>query len=92
MTTEWMNDTSLSHIPKEKLSFLQELAFESNGIDPKKRMTYFLSLATKARQANIHFSNEEMECIIAALKKHATGEELAKIEQLLKVFREKRLG
>ncbi len=89
MTTEWMKDPILSSIAPEKLQFLQELAFESNNIDPKKRMSYFLSLAAKSKQANIKFSSNEIDLIVGTLKKYATDGELGKIEQMLKIYREK---
>lgn len=89
MTTEWMSDPALTNIAKDKLDFLQQLAFESSTIEPKKKMAYFLSLASKSKQANIQFAPTEMELIIATLKKYATDGELGKIEQILKVYRDK---
>lgn len=89
ITDSWMNDTLLQDISKEKLMFLQKLAFESNNLDPKQRMPFFLSLAAKARQANISFTTDEMERIISVLKKNASPTEVAKMDQILKVYREK---
>lgn len=47
ITDAWMNDSLLQDISKEKLMFLQKLAFESNNLDPKQRIPFFFRLPPK---------------------------------------------
>ena len=45
MTDEWMQDPAISHIPKEKLTFLQALVFESQTLSKEKLLPFLLSVA-----------------------------------------------
>ena len=83
----WMQDASLKNIDSSKLDFLQKLVFEMNSLSDKEKLPFLLALANRARKENISFSNEEMETIIAALKKYSTPEEVRKMDMMLQKFK-----
>lgn len=91
VSTEWMQDEKLKDISKDKLDFLQKLAFESSNLDANARLPFFMALANKAKQSNISFTSSEMELIIGVIKQHAAPNEIAKMEQILKVYRNGKL-
>ena len=83
----WMNDPELTNIPHNKLMFLEKMLFESKNHTGKELMPFFMSLAMKAKQENITFSEEEINTIIPVLKKYASDEEIKKMDQIIKMFK-----
>ncbi|MBP3458705.1 MAG: hypothetical protein J6K58_05810 [Lachnospiraceae bacterium] len=84
---DWMQDASLKDIDPSKLDFLQKLVFEMNGLSDKEKLPFLLALANRAKKENISFTQEEMESIIAVLKKHSTPEEVRRMDMMLQKFR-----
>lgn len=84
---DWMRDASLKNIDSSKLDFLQKLVFEMNGLSDKEKLPFLLALANRARKENISFSSEEMETIIAVLKKYSTKEEVRRMDMMLQKFK-----
>lgn len=83
---EWMKDPAIANIAKEKLNFLQKLVFESEYLNEKEKMPFFLALANRSKQANIQFTEDEISRIINVLKKYSSPKEIAKMDQVLKMF------
>lgn len=83
MTNEWMKDESLSKIPPYKLEFLQALVFESSNLRKEQLLPFLMAVAKRGQEKNVTFSDEEMNAIVAVLKKHATDEELSKMNKIL---------
>lgn len=83
MQTDWMKDESLKDIDPYKLDFLQTLIFESNKLKKEQLLPFLMNIAKQGKNQEVTFSDEEMDSIIAVLKKHATAEELTKMEKLL---------
>lgn len=83
MTNEWMKDESLSEIPPYKLEFLQALVFESSNLRKEQLLPFLMAVAKRGQEKNVTFSDEEMNAIVAVLKKHATDEELSKMNKIL---------
>ena len=83
----WMNDPKLIHIAKEKLEFLEKMLFESKKYQGKELFPFFMSLAVKAKQQNISYTQEELDIIIPVLKKYASPEEVEKMNKVIKMFR-----
>ena len=54
-------------------------------MNQKEMMMFIMNLIKKCKQQNIQFSKEEMEQILAVVKKHATPDELVKIDKILKM-------
>ena len=86
---EWMDDPSLTGIDKVKLEFLQTLVFESQSLAPKELFAYLMNI-TKRNPSSISFSPEEMNLIIAVLKRHSSPEEIARIDKVLKMRAQKK--
>lgn len=86
---EWMKSPLISDISKEKLEFLQKLVFESENLTTKERMPFFLALANRSKQANIQFTEDEVARIINTLKEFSSPNEVAKMDQALKMFHSK---
>ena len=87
INTEWMQDPALINIPIQKLQFLQSMLFESQKHSGKEMLPFFMSLAMKAKSQNITYSQEEIDTIIPILKKFASEDEIAKMNQVIKMFR-----
>ncbi len=87
MENEWMNDPALSAVPREKLDFLQQMVFESKKLSQKEMLPFFMALASKAKSANISFSQEEMTAIISVLENHSSPADLAKMHQVMKMMK-----
>ncbi len=83
MTNEWMKDESLKDIDPYKLEFLQALVFESSSLRKEQLLPFFMAVAKRGKEKNISFSNEEINAIVTVLKKHATPDELAKMDKVL---------
>lgn len=86
INTDWMQDPALITIPIQKLQFLQSMLFESQKHSGKEMLPFFMSLAMKAKKQNISYSEDEINMIIPVLKKYASDEEIAKMNQVIKMF------
>ncbi len=82
----WINDPSLKGISQEKLLFLQKLVVDSGRITEKEKMPFLLALASKAKSNRISFTTDETDRIIAALKRHSSSDEHARMDQLLQMY------
>lgn len=79
----WQNDPALDQISAAKLNFLQNMLFESKKYSGKELFPFFMSLAVKSRSQNVSFTEEEINTIIPVLKKYATPDEIAKMNQVI---------
>lgn len=80
---EWMNDDLVKDISPQKLSFLENVFGESKGKNQKEMMALLMPMMKKAKQENLTFTAAEMNAAIAAIKKHSTTEEVAKMDKIL---------
>ena len=83
MTNDWMKDESLKNIDPYKLEFLQALVFESSNLRKEQLMPLFMAVMKRGQEKKVSFSDEEINAIVAVLKKHATPEEIGKIEKIM---------
>lgn len=83
---KWMSDERIAHIDKGKIHFLQKLVFEIDTLSQKEKLPFLMSLAGKAKNEQISFSNEEINLIVEVIKDYSTPEEIKKMNQLLKMF------
>ncbi len=83
MTNEWMKDESLKDIDAYKLEFLQALVFESSNLRKEQLLPFLMAVAKRGQEKKVTFSDDEINAIVAVLKKHATPEELAKMDKIL---------
>lgn len=90
INTDWMSDSTLKDISHQKLQFLQNMLFESQNHSGKELFPFFMSLAMKAKSQNISFSQEEIDIIIPVLKKYASEEEINKMNQVIKMFQNRK--
>lgn len=69
-----------------KLEFLKEMHQGTQGLqkDKDKMMAFMMSVVSKSREKNIHFSKEEMNLIIKLLKQHASPSENAMMDTIIK--------
>ena len=89
METEWMKDESLKDIPSQKLNFLQTLLFESSSLKKEQMMPFLLNIAKLSREQSISFNDAEIEAITAVLRRHATADEIKKMEKILALKKKK---
>lgn len=90
-SNHWMNDPELTDIPVNKLMFLENMLFESKNHTGKELMPFFMSLAMKAKKENITFSENEINIIIPVLKKYASEDEIKKMDQVIKMFKTRKV-
>lgn len=86
----WMDDNRISSIPKNKLDFLQKIFFESKNLTQKEQLPFFMALAGRAKKDTISFSQDEINLIMNVIKDHSTPEEVAKINQTIKMFKNRK--
>ena len=85
MTNEWMNDPSLAEIDRKKLEFLQALVFESRGLQKEQMLPFLMAVAKRGQADHITFSDEEIDAIVAVIKKESTEEEAAAIDKMMRL-------
>jgi len=90
INTDWMQDPALLNIPIQKLQFLQTMLFESQKHSGKELFPFLMSLAMKAKSQNISFTQEEIDTIIPVLKKFASEDEIKKMNQVIKIFQNRK--
>lgn len=81
---EWMSDPLVKDIPLNKLEFLGSLVTDGKGKSQKELMSFFMLRMKEARQADISFSKDEVARVIEAIRLHSTGEELEKMNEIMK--------
>ena len=87
---KWMEDARISDIPKVKLDFLQKIFFESKNLTQKEQLPFFMALAGRAKRDNISFSQDEINLIMEVIKDNSSPEEVAKINQTIKLFKNRK--
>ena len=87
---QWMSDERITNIPKVKLDFLQKIFFESKNLTQKEQLPFFMALAGRAKKDNISFSQDEINLIMEVIKDHSSPEEVAKINQTVKLFKNRK--
>ena len=83
MSGNWMDDPAVARIDKAKLNFLQALVFESSNLGREQMLPFLMAVAKRGQEKKISFSDQEMDAIISVLKKHASPEEIGKMEKVL---------
>ena len=83
MTNDWMKDEALKGIDPYKLESLQALVFESSNLGREQMLPFLMAVAKRGQEKKISFSDQEMDAIISVLKKHASPEEIGKMEKVL---------
>ncbi len=83
MQNDWMKDESLKNIDPYKLEFLQALVFESSNLKKEQMLPFLMAVAKRGQEKKVSFSDDEINAIVEALRKHATPDETAKIEKIM---------
>ena len=83
MENSWMNDESLKEIDSYKLEFLQALMFERKKMKKEQMLPFLMAVAKRGKEKKVSFSEEEINRIVAVLRKQASPEETAKIEKIM---------
>ncbi len=83
MQNDWMKDATLKDIDPYKLEFLQALLFESSSLKKEQMIPFLMAVAKRGQEKNIAFSDDEINKIVTVLKRHASPDELAKIEKVM---------
>lgn len=85
MDANWMQDDELSNISKDKLMLINSFLTDTSRMSQKEMMMFIMNVMKKCKEQHITFSKEEMEQIMAVVKKHATPDEIAKIDKVMKM-------
>ena len=84
----WMSDPTIAHIPQEKLNFLSEMFEKVKGKNKNELMPFLMAAHSKVK-GNVKFTTEEMQLVIAAIKKASSSEEQAQIDKVLNMAQNK---
>lgn len=87
--SSWLDDPDVSHIDKSKLDFLQMLVFESSSLSKEEMLPFLMSVAKRGKEQQVRFSEEEIDTIIATLKKYAAPEEIEKMNKMTAIYRKR---
>ncbi len=79
---QWMSDPTLAHIPHEKLDFLSEMFDKVKDKKKNELMPFLMAMSGKAK-SSVKFNVEEMQLVIAAIKRASTEEERGQIDKVL---------
>ncbi len=90
MQNDWMMEETLRDIDPYKLEFLQALLFESKNLKKEQMLPFLMAVAKRGQERNVAFTDEEINKIVAVLKKHASPDELSKIEKVMALRSSKR--
>ena len=83
MQNDWMRDESLKDIEPYKLEFLQALVFESSNFRKEQMLPFLMAVAKRGQEKKVSFSDKEIDAVVAVLRKHASPEEITKIEKVM---------
>ena len=83
MQNDWMRDESLKDIEPYKLEFLQALVFESSNLKKEQMIPFLMAVAKRGQAKKVSFSDKEIDAVVAVLRKHASPEEITKIEKVM---------
>ena len=78
----WMSDPTISHIPQEKLDFLSEMFEKVKGKNKNELMPFLMAMHSKVK-GNAKFTAQEMQLVIAAIKRASSAEEQQQIDKVL---------
>ena len=84
----WMNDPTLAHIPQEKLNFLSEMFEKVKGKNKNELMPFLMAMHGKVN-GNVKFTPEEMQLVVAAIKRASSSEDQAQIDKILHMAHDK---
>ena len=84
----WMSDPTISHIPQEKLDFLSEMFEKVKGKSKNELMPFLMAMHSKVK-GNAKFTAEEMQLVIAAIKRASSDEEQQQIDKVLNMATKK---
>lgn len=87
MSQDWMNDPSLSKINTAKLEMLQSLAMQGSTKSSNDLLPFLMAASRNSRSNGMQFSPEEMDAVIAVMKKGKSPQETAKIERMLNLLK-----
>lgn len=85
MNNDWMSDPALAGIDKTKLEFLQALVFESRTLKREQMLPFLMAVAKRGQADHITFSNDEIETIVAVIKRESSPEEAATIDKMMRM-------
>ncbi len=83
MQNDWMKDESLKNIDPYKLEFLQALMFESSNLKKEQMLPFLMAVMKRGQEKKVSFSDNEIDTIVSVLRKHASPEEIGKIEKIM---------
>lgn len=85
---QWMSDPTISHIPQEKLDFLSNMFEKVKDKNKNELMPFLMAMSAKTKDS-IKFTSEEMQLIIAAIKRASSSEEQKQIEKIINMASKK---
>lgn len=78
----WMSDPTIAHIPQEKLDLLSNMFDKVKDKKQNELLPFFMAMSGKMKNA-VHFTAEEMQLILTAIKRAASYEEQQQIDKVL---------
>ena len=83
MQNDCMKDESLKNIDPYKLEFLQALMFESSNLKKEQMLPFLMAVMKRGQEKRVSFSDNEIDTIVSVFRKHASPDEIGKIEKIM---------
>ena len=90
MEHDWIYDKDLSGIDISKLQSLVSLSEQGNGLGQKELLSFIMAAASRKGKQSVQFSIQEIQTILAVLKKNKSLEEQQKIDRMFALMQQMR--
>lgn len=88
MDNTWIHDPNLSDIDTNKLQTIASLAAQGEGLKQKELLPFLMAAASRTSKQSIQFSENELQAILAVLKKNKSPNEQQKMDRLFALIKQ----
>lgn len=82
---KWMEDPAIAGISNEKLEILTKIVENSDGLDAKQLIPYFIKSSNEAEKDGVVFSDTETNAILNVLMADISPEEKKRVNTVRKL-------
>ncbi len=86
MAQDWSKNETLSHINPQKIELLQSFLSQGNQKTPNEMLSVLMAASAASQKRGLQFTQDEIEQIIAVIRKGKPPAEQAKIEKMMRMI------
>lgn len=87
---DWTKDPRLSGIDAQKMSMLLSMAQSGSNKTQTELLPFLMAASSTSRKNGMQFSPNEMELIVEVLKTGKSPQEIARIDQMMRIIKSMR--